>query len=75
MIEITEELRQQVEHSGGEPVRLTDPRSKVEYVVLRADVYERLRRVLEEVDPSLYEFEDAPQPYTSCAAFPSGTPR
>jgi hypothetical protein len=37
---------------------LTDPETKSEYVVLKAELYERMRRVFEEVDPSLFEFEE-----------------
>ncbi len=57
MIELTEEQRREVRRVDG-PVRLTDPETKAEYVVLKAEVYEQMRRVFEEVDPSLYEFEE-----------------
>lgn len=46
MIELTEEQRQSVLH--GNPVRVAMPELGTECVVLRADVYERLRSVLEE---------------------------
>ncbi|HEY1375809.1 MAG TPA: hypothetical protein VGF55_03410 [Gemmataceae bacterium] len=59
MIELTEEQRREVRHADG-PVRLTDPDTKAEYVVLKAEVYEQMRRVFEEVDPSLYEYDDGP---------------
>jgi hypothetical protein len=57
MIELTEEQRREVRRADG-PVRVTDPDTKAEYVVLKAEFYERMRRVFEEVDPSLDEFEE-----------------
>ena len=59
MIELNEELRRAVRRAGETPVRVADPETKAEYVVLKAEFYERMRRVFEEVDPSLYEFEEA----------------
>ena len=55
-----EELRREVERAGDTPVRLIDPATKEQFVILRAEAYERLRRLLqaERVDPSLYEFEE-----------------
>jgi hypothetical protein len=57
MIELTEEQRREVRRADG-PVRVTDPDTKAEYVVLKAEFYERMKRVFEEVDPSLYEFDE-----------------
>lgn len=48
MIELTEEQRQNV--LQGNPVRLVIPELGTDCVVLRADVYERLRSILEEDD-------------------------
>lgn len=48
MIELTEEQRQNV--LQGNPVRVAMPELGTDCVVLRADVYERLRSVLEEND-------------------------
>jgi hypothetical protein len=49
---------------GEEPVRTLDPNSKRRYVLLRAELYERVRQLLqaEAIDPSLYEFEEPPNP-------------
>jgi hypothetical protein len=58
MLELTQEQRQEVRSAGDGPLRLTDPDTRAEYVVLKADLYDRMRRVFEEVDPSLYEFEE-----------------
>lgn len=56
MFELTVEQRREVQGAGEAPVRLLDPETKSEYVVLKAEFYERMRRVFEEVDLSLYEF-------------------
>ena len=55
MFELTNEQRGEL--SSPEPVAI-DPQTRETYVLVRSDVYARLRRVLEEVDPSFYEFED-----------------
>jgi hypothetical protein len=58
MFELTREQRYEVRNAGDVPLTLTDPETKTAYVVLKADVYERMRRVYEEVDQSLFEFEE-----------------
>lgn len=58
MLELNEEQRLAIQRAGENPVRVSDPDTKAEYVVLKADFYERMRRVFEEVDPSFYEFEE-----------------
>ncbi len=40
------------------PPRSVDPQTQKAYVVIAADLFERMQRVFEEVDPSLYEFEE-----------------
>jgi hypothetical protein len=64
MIDLSEEQRQALQTTADAPVRLTDSRTRREYVLVRADVYERLRRGAdpEEIDPSLYEFDEADEP-------------
>lgn len=44
MIELTEEQRQQL--ASGQAVGVTDPQTSQPYVVLRRDVYERIRHLL-----------------------------
>ena len=39
---LTPELRRAVEQAGDSPVRLTDPETLRDYVLVRADVYEQL---------------------------------
>ena len=45
MIDLTEEQRQQLESS--ELVKLRDPKTNQTYVLVRADIYERMRAVIE----------------------------
>jgi hypothetical protein len=47
MIELTPEQRRLVEQAGDRPVRIEDPDMHQEYVLIRADVYERVRDVIE----------------------------
>lgn len=58
-IVLTDELRREVGQAGQGPVRLVDPETKEEFVILRADLYDRLRRLVdaEHIDPSFYESE------------------
>jgi hypothetical protein len=60
---LTREQRQAVQQSK-EPLRFIDPENKREYVLLPAELYERMRRIAsaEVVDPSLYEFEEPTEP-------------
>lgn len=60
----SETLQREVEQAGDDPVRLVHPTTHEQFVVLRAEVYERLRRLLqaEHVDPSFYEFEEKEPP-------------
>ncbi len=60
MIELTEQQRREVKEANGDAVRAVDPESKQEYVLLRAEAYQRLRELSEAevVDPSLFEFEE-----------------
>ncbi len=45
-LQITEEERREVRLANGKPVRLTDPETKQEFVLLRAEVYDRLKSLL-----------------------------
>jgi len=55
-IMLNDELRQAVEKSGNKPVDLFDAQNR-RYVLMPADVYERMARELENetIDPSFYE--------------------
>jgi hypothetical protein len=48
MIELSEEQRQELQGAGDRPVRLIDPQTGQEYVILRAEVYEHLTRVFDD---------------------------
>ena len=58
MTSLTPEQRQLVARAGAEPVRVADPETNVAYVILKAEVYERLLKLMEveRVDRSLFEF-------------------
>jgi hypothetical protein len=45
--ELTPGQRQLIEQAGDRPVRIEDPELHQEYVLIRADVYERVRDLLE----------------------------
>ena len=44
---LTPEQRRLVEEAGDRPVRIEDPEMHQAYVLIRADVYERVRNVIE----------------------------
>lgn len=46
MIAISSELKDALKQSGAEPVRLCDPATHEEFVVLRAETYDQLRELL-----------------------------
>jgi hypothetical protein len=51
-IHLTNEQVQALEHSGEQPPTAIDPRTNTAYVLVRADVYERARSLLEQALPS-----------------------
>ena len=57
---ITTEQKKAVEQSGIEPVAIEDPETGSTYYIVRADVYRKMRDLvqIEHSDPSLYEYED-----------------
>ena len=46
MIELTAEQHQSLATNGAEPIRAHDPISDAEYVLVRAEHYERIKRLL-----------------------------
>ncbi len=48
MTPITPEQRQAVDEAGESPVELADPQTGAAYVLLRADVYQRMQELLEQ---------------------------
>lgn len=47
MIDVTPEVRQAIADAGDEPVRLQDPETGDEYVLIKADQYQRIRSAIE----------------------------
>lgn len=45
-IDLSPEQRNAVAHAGSTPIQVVDPHTQVTYVLLRADVYEQVRKVL-----------------------------
>lgn len=58
MATLTSEQKQEIQNAGEHPVAVEDPETHVKYVILKADVYERLQALLtvEKIDPSCYEY-------------------
>jgi uncharacterized protein (DUF1800 family) len=58
-IALTEDQRRTLEKENDAPVRVAV--GDRDYVLVRADVFEQMKALLEaeEVDPSLYEFDEA----------------
>ncbi len=50
MTPLTKEIRRAIEQAGDQPVRLEDPETRQTYVLLRADVYDRIQRLFAEED-------------------------
>lgn len=48
MIELTQEQHQALTNNEPEPVRVIDPVTTAEYVLVRAEVYDRLKTLLSE---------------------------
>lgn len=49
-VPLTEPLQHALDQRPGEPLRLVDPRTQTAYVLLRADLYERVRTLIEQED-------------------------
>jgi hypothetical protein len=50
MTTITSEIRRAIEQAGDQPVRLDDPQTSQSYVLIKADVYDRIQRFFDEED-------------------------
>jgi hypothetical protein len=51
MLTMPKELQQAVRDSHGRPLRLTDPETHAEYVLLQADMYDQLHGLLDHATP------------------------
>ena len=54
MTQLTQEQSSAIQAAEETPLRLVDPHAKTEYVLLRADVYERVRQLFD--DPAADAF-------------------
>jgi len=53
-LQLTEEEKRELRQTNGKPVRLTDPETKQEYVLIRAEAYDRLKALLyDDSDPDV----------------------
>ena len=59
MLELTPEQREELLRAGEQPIPLTDHGLPTDFLIIRADVLQRLRNV-EVIDPSFFEFEEPP---------------
>jgi hypothetical protein len=50
MTTITPEIRKAIEQAGEQPVRLADPETNLVYIMVRAEVYERMRAICDDFD-------------------------
>jgi hypothetical protein len=50
MIELTEAMLKVLDEQGGQPLRLVDPRSGMTYLLVRADLFERMQNDEDEFD-------------------------
>jgi hypothetical protein len=50
MTTITPEIRQAIEQAGDAPVQITDPETHAAYIIVKAEVYERMRALCEDFD-------------------------
>ena len=55
---LTEELKNAIERAGDEPVRVEDPDTHTAYVVIKEDLYRKLKEAVPESDFTLHEFEE-----------------
>jgi hypothetical protein len=48
MTTITPELRRAIEQAGDSPIEITDPQTNTAYYLVRADVYKRMQKIMED---------------------------
>ena len=59
MITLTKELQQAVQEADEQPIRLVDPRTNLEYVVLPAEIFDQVQHVFSEANPLTIEEQRA----------------
>jgi len=57
---LSPDQRRAIGEAGDEPVPVTDPETQQTYLIIKTEVYDRLRALLEEeeIDPSFFEIDD-----------------
>jgi hypothetical protein len=50
MMELNEQLQQALDDNAGKPLRLVAPRTNQSYVLVRSEVYDRVKAILEQDD-------------------------
>jgi hypothetical protein len=60
MMSLSPEQRRAIGEAGDEPVPIVDPETHMTYLIIKAEVYDRLRLLgeEEEIDPSFFEIDD-----------------
>jgi hypothetical protein len=60
MMNLSPEQRRAIGQAGDQPVPIVAPETHQTYLIIKADVYDRLRalREEEEIDPSFFEIDD-----------------
>ena len=59
MIALTKELQQAVQDANEQPIRLVDPETSLEYVVLPAEIFDRVQEVFYDANPLTIEEQRA----------------
>jgi hypothetical protein len=52
MIQLTQQQHEEMQRNPNSPIRAVDPATNAEYVLLRADVYDRLKAIVPEEEQS-----------------------
>jgi hypothetical protein len=73
MSTLSPELKQAIDEAGDAPIRITDPDSQDSFVLIRAEIYERMLAADGELDPRefypmidrIMAEDDAADPYLS----------
>ena len=60
MVVLSPELQRAIGEAGDRPVPIVDPETQQAYLLIKTEVFERLRdsREVEEIDPSFFEIDD-----------------
>ena len=59
MIILTKELQRAIEEANEQPIRLVDPKTNLEYVVLPAEIFDRVLHVFYDANPLTIEEQRA----------------